>query len=308
MNRCIVWGTGDDYECIINKIKYEELKGNLQCVAIFSKSLCRFLKKLDGYDIISKEEFPHIAFDYLIISPAKYFQEIKTEALNLGIPEHKIISGEIFTIANFDFKRYASLKENPVSILSDDCWGGYVYHALNLPFSSPLINIYWPRDSYCEFIKDPFFYLEQPLYMERDGDPRKNIFPIGRLGDGEKSVQLHFVHEASFQVAKDRWEKRKKRINKDRIFIKFGFSAREPRKEEYLKIFDQVPYHKVCMYSGDTDMKNVLYTKRFEWDWYHDKRLEFDSFNDWIRQDRNFTKVIDILKMLNGEPNYMREE
>lgn len=307
MRRCVIWGTGDTYEAIINQIKFEELKGNLNCAAILSKSMARFTKKYDGYAVIGKEDLNNVEFDYLIIGAKDSYKEILAEAIAMGVPRKKIINGRILQIPNFDLNRYVSLRDNPVTILSDDCWGGYVYHMLDLPFTSPLINIYWPRDSYCEFIKDPLFYLEQPLYMERDGEPRNNFFPIGRLGEGEKSVQLHFVHEVNFQAAKDHWEKRKRRINKNRIFIKFGFSANEPRKEEYLRAFNQVPYHKICMYSGDTNVKNVLYTKRFEWAWYHTKRLELTNFNDWIRQEANFAKVIDILKMLNEEPNYIRE-
>lgn len=180
-----------------------------------------------------------------------------------------------------------------------------MYHALDLPFTSPLINIFWPRDSYCEFIKDPLFYLEQPLYMERDGDPRNNLFPIGRLGEQNHGVQLHFVHESNFQNAKEHWNKRKNRINKNRIFVKFGFSASGPKKDEYFTAFNQVPYHKICTYSGQANLQDVLYAKRFEWDWYHAKRLESAHFNDWFRV--HYLKVIDILKLLNGERDYIRE-
>jgi len=305
--RCVIWGAGENYETIINQIKFEELKGNLECVAILSKSTARFAKKYDGYDVISKEELNDIGFDCLIITVEKYYEEILAEALAMGIPRKKVINGRVLKIPNFDFRRYSSLRENPITILSDDCWGGYVYHNLDLPFTSPLINIYWPRDSYCKFIQDPIFYLEQPLCKERDGVPRENIFPIGRLGEGNQSVQLHFVHARSFQEAKELWDRRRKRININRIFIKFGFSADEPRREEYLAVFGRLPYHKVCVYSGETDIEDVFYSKRFEWDWYHAKRLDLVCFNDWCRQVYNSLKVLDILKLLNGEKDYMRE-
>ena len=143
--------------------------------------------------------------------------------------------------------------------------------------------------------------------MEREGNPRENLFPIGPLGRGKTSVQLHFIHEPNFRKAEANWNKRKKRINADRIFVNFGFSAAEPRKDEYLAAFDQLPYHKICMYSGVTTVKNVIYSRRFEWNWFHDKRVEFINFADWMRPHHNFLKVIDILKLLNGEPDLIRE-
>lgn len=306
MRQCVIWGAEGEYESILNQIQYEEFKGNLKCIALLSKTTYQFAKKKDGYPVISKEELRKTEFDYLIIAAGKSYQEIKAEILALGIPMSKIISSKVFKIPNFDFKRYSSLKENPVTILSDDCWGGYVYHALDLPFTSPLINIFWPRDSFYEFIKNPLFYLKQPLYVEREGDPRNNLCPIGRLGEHNHSVQLQFLHEPDFHTAEDHWIRRKKRINEDRIFVKFGFSATEPCREKYLAMFNQVPYPKVCTYSGQTNLQDVLYVKRFEWAWNHGA-LDLANYNDWFRKVSNFMKVVDILKLLNGEKGYIRE-
>lgn len=306
--RCVLWGARKNYETIINQVKFEELKGNLECVAILSKTTAQFAKKRDGYDVISKKELNDIEFDYLIITAEKSFEEILAEALAMGIPRRKVINGRVLKIPNFDFKRYASLREDPVTILSDDCWGRMAYQKLDLPSTSPLINIYWPRDSFCKFIQDPILYLEQPLCMERDGDPRKSIFPVGRLGEGDQSILLYFVHEPSFQVAKERWDRRKERINRNRIFVKFSFDEMDPQREEYLAVFDRLPYPKICVYSGETTIENVFYAERFSWEWYHEKFLKFYKFSDWYIQRNNYMKVVDILKLLNGEPDYIREE
>ena len=135
MRRCVIWGAAGEYEHIINQVKFEEWKGNVQCVAVLSKSKARYIKKFDGYPLIRKEDLKSIAFDYLIIPQGKDYAEIKLEALALGIPDNKIISSRVFQIPCFDFKRYASLRENPVTILSNDCWGGLVYRELDLPLS-----------------------------------------------------------------------------------------------------------------------------------------------------------------------------
>ena len=256
MRRCVIWGAAREYEHIINQVKFEEWKGNVQCVAVLSKSKARYIKKFDGYPLICKEDLKSIAFDYLIIPQGKDYEEIKLEALALGIPNNKIISSRVFQIPCFDFKRYASLRENPVAILSNDCWGGLVYRELDLPFTSPLINIAWPRESFCEFIKDPLFYLRKPLHMVRDGVPRESTFPIGRLGDEARSVELHFVHSKSSQEAEEHWKRRAERINKDRLFVKFAFEASDPRREEYLSVFGRLACPKICAYPGEAGEKD----------------------------------------------------
>nr|WP_325300254.1 DUF1919 domain-containing protein [uncultured Oscillibacter sp.] len=310
MRQCVIWGAAEGYEHIINQVKFEEWKSNVQCVAVLSKSKARYIKKFDGYPLVCKEDLNGIAFDYLIIPQGKDYAEIRLEALALGIPDNKIISSKVFQIPCFDFKRYASLRENPVTILSDDCWGGKVYRELNLPFTSPLINIYWPRESFCEFIKDPLFYLGKPLRMVRDGVPREGTFPIGRLGDEARSVELHFVHSKSSQEAEEHWKRRAERINKDRLFVKFAFEASDPRREEYLSVFGRLACPKICAYPGEAGEKDqdVFYSRMFERDWYYKKRLEMWEFRTWFLQMENTKKAVDLLKLLNGETDYRREE
>lgn len=37
MRRCIIWGTGNDYERLYNSIQFEAYKGNIEIVATVSK-------------------------------------------------------------------------------------------------------------------------------------------------------------------------------------------------------------------------------------------------------------------------------
>lgn len=309
MKQCVLWGAGNEYENIVNLIKYEELKGNIKCNAVLSKTKSHFAKKLDGFDIIGKEGLRDVEFDYLIVTAADAYMEIRAEAMAMGVPANRIVPGKVFKLPDFDFNRYVSLLENPVTILSDNCWGGLAYNQLELPFSSPLINTFWEPDSYFKFIQDPFFYLEQPLRMKREGNPQENVYPVGRLGEGDKSVEVQFVHEPSFQRAEKKWNERKQRINKDRVFVKAAVDGNDPRREEYLAIFEQVPYHKICLYSGKTDIKDVVYMKRFEWDWYH-KSLNvpfaWHKFGSWFMN--NTVALVDLLKLLNEGKDYIREQ
>lgn len=56
------------------------------------------------------------------------------------------------------------------------------YNRLGLPFTSPLVNIYWDRDKYSLFIQDPLFYLNTELQMVSDGDIKKEFGRLESLG------------------------------------------------------------------------------------------------------------------------------
>lgn len=186
--------------------------------------------------------------------------------------------------------------------------GGYIYHELQLPFTSPLINILWKREEYCKFIEKPIYYFSQPLQILREANIRENLYPVGQIGTGNDKIRMEFVHSRSFQEAKELWERRKKRINHKRIFVKLGFDVHEQNASDYLKIFDKLSFPKICFYSGDTDIEDVVYLKKFEWICRQGNRMDSVSYNDYCRNMDYLFKDIDILKLLNGEKDYIREE
>lgn len=304
--KCIVWGIGADYEKIINQLQFETAKGNIDVLALVAREQDIVGSTLDGIRIITKDDIKDIEFDYLIVTSSQYYEEISKEALEIGVSERQIINGRVMNIPLFDFKRYAQLMENPITILSDDCWGGHMYHHLRMQFNSPLINIMWKRKEYAKFIQNPQYYLSQPLKMEREGNIRGNIYPIGSLGEGDTKVYLELIHSACFADAEKLWNKRKARINYNNLFVKMSFEATDEGKEEYLEAFSKVPYKKICFYSGETENDSVVYLKRFEkycktYSWI---TLEYSMYllhEDW------FSKSIDILKLLNGEDDFFRE-
>lgn len=310
MDRCVVWGVGEDYERTINQIKFEELKGNLEVVALVTTKDRFYGERRDGYPLVRKKELQDLEYDFIIVLQTEYFKAIMEDINALGIDRRKVIDGKIFHMPMFDFKRYISLVKDPVTILSDDCWGGYVYHDLCLPFTSPIVNIWWPTGQFCKFMLDPFYYLAQPLEMKREGDFNRGLYPIGTLGEGERQVELHLTHAPNFAYMKERWDRRKKRINPSRIFVKLAVDGgRAPQGsawnvEAVLEAFEQVRYPKICFCCGESGQKDVVYLKRFQAGLYQTESTHFD-YGGYTRDNR--TKDIDILKLLNGEPDYLRQ-
>jgi len=168
---------------------------------------------------------------------------------------------------------------------------------------SPLINILWDRSQYAEFISDPLFYLNTELIMVRDGDLHDGVWPIGSLGEGNRRVEMQFVHNSDFNEAKKQWNKRKQRLNEQNLFVKMGFSVQN-KKDEWLAAFKDLSCKKILFYNGDTDIKQVLKTERFIWYNINAGRIECPDYNDYLRL--HYYYDVDLLRMLNGEDNYIR--
>lgn len=303
--RCIIWGMGKDYESILNQINFEIYKGNIEVIAIVCRKVDKYCEKRDGFPIILKEELIELDFDYVIISSSLFFKQIREEAVQLGIEQSKIINGQIFKKPLFDFQSYSELIRNPVTIITDDCWGGMVYHYLELEFTSPLINTSWEKDEYAKFIQDPLFYLGTDLTMVREGNLMEGICPIGGLGKDEKSVKIHFVHNVDFNEAKQQWDRRMKRINENNLFVKMGFNVSDKNAKIYLKAFEECKYKKILFYNGNESIEGKYSTNRFIW---HEKRAaRVDYFAYWDYMRANYLFSIDILKLLTGEKDYARE-
>jgi len=219
MNKILIWGIGILYNRYKNNIAFEVLKNNINVVAMISKE--KMANWVDGKRVISKEEISQYEYDYIVVF-TQSFNEIVGEATALGIPRKKIIDGRVFEIPCFDFARYSSLIENPVTIISDDCWGGTVYHHLGLETTSPFKNFYLKNHDYIKLCNSLEHYLKQELKIEQEGNLEEGVYPIGSLGTGEEKIKLYFNHFLKFETAYGEWEKRKKRINWERIFIKMA--------------------------------------------------------------------------------------
>ena len=122
--KCIIWGIGSGYEELLNQLLFERYKGNISIEALVCREQDRYCSTRDGFPVITKDELEIGTFEYIIITAYTKFQEIRNEILELGVAIKQIINGTRLRLPFFDFQRYVKLIENPVTILSDDCWGG----------------------------------------------------------------------------------------------------------------------------------------------------------------------------------------
>jgi len=134
----------------------------------------------------------------------------------------------------------------PFTIISNNCWGGHVYRFFAESYASPTIGMYFFTPDYIKLLNNLEYYFNLPLdfitYKESKYKNKLEEYggdnlscPIGKLDD----IECIFLHYSTQQEAKDKWERRKKRINWDNLYVKM--SEQNLCTEEHLKAFDLLP-------------------------------------------------------------------
>ena len=149
------------------------------------------------------------------------------------------------------------IKNKNISIISSNCNGGVIYHDLGLKFLSPTINLYFQPDEFIKFIDNLEYYLALEVKEVVDDTVR---FPIGIIGD----VKIYFLHYKSFNEAKEKWDKRKKRVNFNNIYV--IFTDRDGCNKEMMKKFDSLKIKNKIIFTHKKfdDIKSAKYIKGFE--------------------------------------------
>ena len=133
---------------------------------------------------------------------------------------------------NFDKKNKLKLKNKDFTLLCNNCTGGVIYNSLGLKFNSPTINEYMSAKDFIKFLNNLDYYLSlNPIYLSDDVK-----YPVAQLGD----LTIYCVHYKTFNEFYEKWNERKKRVNKDNLFI----IMTERDGCEYVDIveFDKLPY------------------------------------------------------------------
>ena len=140
-------------------------------------------------------------------------------------------------------------KNKDFTLLARDCVGGILYHQLGLRFLSPTINLYFTQKDFnyfCLYLKE---YIDTELTECVDEDIE---YPVGILVpvNGLKPIKVRFLHYASFDEAKKKWDERKSRINWDNIFVVSTFcytGETQNFSQELVEQWDQIKYKKVMI-------------------------------------------------------------
>ena len=151
------------------------------------------------------------------------------------------------------------LTNQGMSVVSANCVGAFILHDLNQPFNSPFVNLYLDPSDFVRYLQNITFYQAQPLQFIQTEKP----YPVGLLGD----LKVHFMHYHSEQEAREKWEARSQRLDRDNLFIMMtDKDGGKGAKYEDLQTFDNLPYPNKVVFTHKPypEFKSAFYIKGFE--------------------------------------------
>lgn len=121
---------------------------------------------------------------------------------------------------HYKLKKQAKLKNTAPTIIGNNCVCGIIYKDLNLQYASPTTSILIPPEDFFLFAENLEYYLSCTL---EETSLEGVSHPVGLLKNGDEQVCLIFMHDKSFQEAKEKWIRRCSRIDMNNLYIVFQY-------------------------------------------------------------------------------------
>jgi uncharacterized protein (DUF1919 family) len=207
-----------------------------------------------------------------------------------------IISRLSFLKLKIRKKFFSLLRNHDFTIISNNCWGGMVYQETLIEYKSPTVGLYFYPKDYLKFLNNLKYYLSLDIKFIKINDSKyfqdlrlrylTSPFPIGILED----IEIIFLHYKNEQLAYQKWNRRKKRINFNNLIIKMN--DQNGATDEDLFNFLKLPFKNKILFTVRSNVKgkNVFYSKNIK--------------NNSVKSDmRFFLKPLNIINYLNNLEN-----
>lgn len=157
--------------------------------------------------------------------------------------------------------RAKKIKNNDFTIISNNCWGSFIYQSYNLKYNSPTIGLFFMADDYIKFLKDIKEYINSPIefinpkkskwYEQLNKSYKFGEYPIGKI----KDIEIYFLHYKNKEEALEKWNKRCSRINWEKLIVKFN--DQNGCNFDHIESFNRLKYkNKICFLSEKNEYKN----------------------------------------------------
>lgn len=162
--------------------------------------------------------------------------------------------------------RVHNIKNKSVSIISNNCWGGFMYQSCGIRYNTPFIGLYMYAPEYIKMLQNLKTNLKQPIrFINQEQSKYKQLysdkFIIGVLGN--TGIEIVFMHYKSEEEVLCKWNRRLKRLNFNNLIVKF--SDTDECTDELIKEFNSLPFkNKICFTSKPfPECKSVITMKEF---------------------------------------------
>lgn len=148
------------------------------------------------------------------------------------------------------------IKNKDFTIIASNCVGTMIYYDMEIPYLTPTVNLSIGMNDFVKMVENLEWYLEQEFTELRE----EGRYPVGMLGD----IRVNFVHYDTYEEGVRKWEERKKRINRDNLFI-IG-TDKDGCTYETIRRFDKLPYKNKVIFTHVRypEFSSAYYIRGFE--------------------------------------------
>ena len=292
--RVLIWGLGGTYNCCVNLLKFYSLNKQFEIIGVTARDIPNGYKYVDGWPLLLKEQIKSSDFDFVLVMSREHYFEIMQNIIQLySIEKERIISYRILSLPNLDFNNYIKIKNSRITIFSNNCWGGMLYHSLGLECISPFKNLSIAESDYMKFLKSPKYYMEkEPIWdglEEMDFNSGKKV-PVLKLED----ILIKCNHYPDPYYAIEKWNRRREKINWNNILIEM-YTENQNMAEEFSQL---ECLKKVCFVPFQTDLIYVYYLPQLP-----GQKKFYETVNGAVTLDGN-GYIYDIGSVILGKINY----
>lgn len=158
--RILVWGLGNTYNKYVNLLKIYSASGQFKIIGVTASDIPEGYSYIDEWSLLQYKDIAQTQFDYVLVMSQNYYFEIMQKITReYSIDKERILPFRILNIPNFNFNKYVAIKNSKITIFSNNCWGGILYHSLGLECLSPFKNLSVSDGDYIKFLKYPKDYF-----------------------------------------------------------------------------------------------------------------------------------------------------
>lgn len=272
--RIALWGMGEMYREHINLLLAMQTLGQIELVAV-ADSAQSPVAVLDGMPVIMPGELTSLDFDYLLLLNKNHVDELACDAEKLyRIPRTKIRTYRLLQVPGIDFRSYKRLCESRLSIVSNNCWGGFAYNTLQMECLSPFKNCTFGEHDYLKLLEhlEDYMAIDDVRYVDTRIDAGGNRCFSYELGD----IELRLLHEDDPQRALDSWYRRRAKFNWDNILVElYTVNPETERAFEALNRYER----RLCFVPYDSSLPHSVQLPVFQ-----NYGLFSNSVNETVRE------------------------
>lgn len=185
----------------------------------------------------------------------------------------------------YDCKR---LKNKGFSIISNNCWGSFMYQHLRAEYMTPFVGLFLLPNDYIKLLENLDYYLKCDLRFTDTPKYNSEIagkeYPVGLLDD----IEIYFMHYKDEQEAFSKWNRRLKRLDLNNLFV--VFAETKLCKCEDIENFSKLKHkNKICFTAKKYNFKNFIQLKSFEKQGYlspdyMDKCYKYFNVVNWLNE------------------------